>query len=104
MLLKLEANTIIKDYGVGSSRVIPASTLAFQFWRLAAGKTTFTQQMGKALAATFPKGKHLHLPDARHLLMAEHPEVVNEAIADLIDSYEYKRLIESRVYGKSGSD
>lgn len=41
----------------------------------------FTKAMGDALASHFEKSKHLHLPDASHLLMAECPTMVNEAIA-----------------------
>jgi pimeloyl-ACP methyl ester carboxylesterase len=40
----------------------------------------FTFKMGEDLAACFPKGEHLHLPDAGHLVMAEYSDVVNEAI------------------------
>lgn len=45
----------------------------------------FTEAMGSTLAAHFPQGQHLHLPDAGHLLMAEYPEIVNRAIADWVD-------------------
>ena len=44
----------------------------------------FSREMGEALAAVFPKGEHLHLPDAGHLMIAEYPEVVNSAIASFI--------------------
>ena len=47
----------------------------------------FTDKMGKELAAYFPFGKHLHLPEAGHLMMAEYPDVVNCAIADLIEKF-----------------
>ncbi|MCC0176554.1 alpha/beta hydrolase [Waterburya agarophytonicola K14] len=43
---------------------------------------SFTQQMGKELAHSFPLGKHLHLPTAGHLLIAEYDDEVNRAIAD----------------------
>ena len=43
---------------------------------------SFTQQMGAELAHSFPLGKHLHLPEAGHLLIAEYPDLVNQAIAD----------------------
>lgn len=43
----------------------------------------FSEAMGEALTAVFPKGEHLHLPDAGHLMMAEFPEVINQAIACL---------------------
>jgi pimeloyl-ACP methyl ester carboxylesterase len=46
--------------------------------------TMFTYEMGKDLAAHFHHSKHLHIPDAGHLVMAEFPEVVNRAIADWI--------------------
>ena len=46
---------------------------------------SFTKEMGEELANHFPLGKHLHLPDAGHLLIAEYPQVVNEAIALFID-------------------
>lgn len=45
----------------------------------------FTAQMGADLAAHFPKSKHLHIANAGHLVMAEHPEVINQAIADLVN-------------------
>lgn len=45
----------------------------------------FSREMGEALAAVFPKGEHLHLPEAGHLMIAEYPEVVNEAIARFIN-------------------
>jgi hypothetical protein len=41
--------------------------------------------MGEELAAGFARGKHLHLPDGSHVLMAEYSDVVNGAIADLIE-------------------
>ncbi|MDJ0708365.1 MAG: alpha/beta hydrolase [Leptolyngbyaceae cyanobacterium MO_188.B28] len=44
----------------------------------------FTKQMGDVLAAVFPQGEHLHLPEAGHLLIAEYPEIVNSAIARFI--------------------
>ena len=46
--------------------------------------TTFTYEMGKDLANHFHHSKHLHLPDAGHLLIAEFPEIVNLAIAEWI--------------------
>lgn len=46
----------------------------------------FTYTMGEELAACFSKSKHLHLPDAGHLMMAEYPDVVNDAIANLIEN------------------
>lgn len=45
----------------------------------------FSQEMGAALAAVFPQGEQLHLPDAGHLMIAECPEVVNGAIASFIN-------------------
>lgn len=44
----------------------------------------FTKEMGDALASVFPRGEHLHLPEAGHLLIAEYPEIVNQAIAGFI--------------------
>lgn len=45
---------------------------------------TFTYQMGEELAKIFIHGKHLHFPDAGHVVMAEHPTRVNQAIADFL--------------------
>jgi pimeloyl-ACP methyl ester carboxylesterase len=44
----------------------------------------FSKAMGENLARLFPQGEHLHLPEAGHLMIAEYPEVVNEAIAAFI--------------------
>jgi len=44
----------------------------------------FTTQMGVKLAAYFPQGRHLHLYSAGHLVMAEYPEKINQAIATLM--------------------
>jgi pimeloyl-ACP methyl ester carboxylesterase len=46
---------------------------------------TFTYQMGEDLTACFPFGKHLHIAEAGHLVMAEYPERVNHAISALIE-------------------
>lgn len=46
----------------------------------------FSYKMGEDLAACFPFGKHLHLPEAGHLVMAEYSDVVNCEIADLIEA------------------
>ncbi len=46
---------------------------------------TFTRQMGVELAARFSQGEHLHLDPAGHLVMAEFPDDINQAIAGLID-------------------
>lgn len=46
----------------------------------------FTEAMGADLAARFDFGQHLHLPTAGHLLIAEYPEIVNNAIAKFIDT------------------
>lgn len=43
----------------------------------------FTFEMGEVLAASFNQGRHLHIPEAGHLVMAEHPDVVHGAIATL---------------------
>ena len=45
----------------------------------------FTQEMGEELVQHFPQGKHLHLPQAGHLLIAEYPDVVNQEIARWLD-------------------
>jgi len=44
--------------------------------------TMFTYAMGKDLADHFHYSKHLHLPNAGHLVIAEFPGDVNQAIAD----------------------
>nr|WP_216903662.1 alpha/beta hydrolase [Synechococcus sp. CCY 9618] len=44
----------------------------------------FSQAMGDDLAARFVRGRHLHRPDAGHVLMVEQAEVVNSAIVDWI--------------------
>jgi pimeloyl-ACP methyl ester carboxylesterase len=44
----------------------------------------FTYEMGEALADHFRMSQHLHLPNAGHLVMAEYPDMVNQAIADWI--------------------
>lgn len=44
----------------------------------------FTPQMGAELASYFPRGQHLNLDNAGHLVMAEYPEVINQAFADLL--------------------
>lgn len=44
----------------------------------------FSYKMGEELTECFMFGKHLHLPEAGHLVMAEYPEQVNCAIANLI--------------------
>jgi len=48
---------------------------------------TFTFAMAEALAAEFPCSHHLHLPEASHVMMAEFPETINEAIADWIHQW-----------------
>jgi pimeloyl-ACP methyl ester carboxylesterase len=47
---------------------------------------TFTESMGAALVQHFSQAQHLHLPDAGHLLMAEYPAIVNQAIAQWLQS------------------
>lgn len=42
----------------------------------------FTEAMGARLAQHFSAGRHLHIEQAGHLVMAEFPEVVNGALAD----------------------
>lgn len=46
----------------------------------------FTQQMGEELAHSFPLGKHLHIPEAGHLLIAEYHDLVNKAISNFINN------------------
>jgi pimeloyl-ACP methyl ester carboxylesterase len=41
----------------------------------------FTEEMGAALVKHFPQGQHLHLEKAGHLVMAECPDQVNQALA-----------------------
>lgn len=48
----------------------------------------FSKVMGAELAALFPQGEHLHLPEAGHLMIAEYPKIVNEAIASFISRIE----------------
>ncbi len=43
---------------------------------------SFTDEMGQALADHFHHSQHLHLPEAGHLVIAEFPEQVNQAIAN----------------------
>ncbi|PSN15158.1 alpha/beta hydrolase [filamentous cyanobacterium CCP5] len=40
----------------------------------------FTAAMGEALVEHFPQGQHLHLENAGHLVMAEYPEAINQAL------------------------
>jgi pimeloyl-ACP methyl ester carboxylesterase len=47
----------------------------------------FNQQMGDELAAHFKTSHHLHLPTAGHLVMAEYPDVVNQAIATWVRTF-----------------
>lgn len=47
----------------------------------------FSRQMGETLASRFNHNQHLHLPTAGHLVMAEYPTVVNEAIADWLEQW-----------------
>jgi pimeloyl-ACP methyl ester carboxylesterase len=44
----------------------------------------FSYDMGEQLASHFNQGQHLHFPEAGHIVMAEYPEKVNEAIAQWI--------------------
>jgi pimeloyl-ACP methyl ester carboxylesterase len=44
----------------------------------------FSAAMGEQLASHFDRAEHLHLPEAGHLLMAEHPDAVNGAIGQWI--------------------
>ncbi|WP_013323480.1 alpha/beta fold hydrolase [Gloeothece verrucosa] len=45
----------------------------------------FTQSMGEELASHFTQGQQLHLPQAGHLVIAEYPEIVNEAICNFLN-------------------
>ncbi|WP_017301341.1 alpha/beta fold hydrolase [Nodosilinea nodulosa] len=42
----------------------------------------FTCAMGESLAQHFSPGRHLHLPQAGHLVMAEYPQAINAALAE----------------------
>lgn len=42
---------------------------------------TFSFAMGEKLCSHFQRSRHLHFPDAGHILMAEYPKEVNAAIA-----------------------
>lgn len=44
----------------------------------------FTAKMNDELANRFFQVKHLHLPSAGHLVMAELPQLVNPTIADWV--------------------
>ncbi|MGB7413104.1 MAG: alpha/beta hydrolase [Thermosynechococcaceae cyanobacterium] len=46
---------------------------------------TFTVEMGTALASHFAKGQHLQIEGAGHIVMAEYSDVVDDAIAQLIN-------------------
>ena len=45
---------------------------------------SFTKEMGDELANSFQLGQHFHLPEAGHLLIAEYPDRINQAIANFI--------------------
>jgi pimeloyl-ACP methyl ester carboxylesterase len=47
---------------------------------------TFSFEMGEALKSHFTPSDHLHLPEAGHVVMAEYPEIVNQAIATWLNS------------------
>ncbi len=67
-------------------RNLPPINSSLRVLAISGGKDPmFTSEMGEELAACFPSGKHLHLANAGHLVMAEYPDVVNDAIADLIE-------------------
>lgn len=44
----------------------------------------FTTRMAADLAEYFPQAKHLHIDSAGHLVMAEYPETINSAIAQIV--------------------
>jgi pimeloyl-ACP methyl ester carboxylesterase len=46
---------------------------------------TFTYEMGEELTKCFLQGKHLHLPTAGHSVVAEYPDIVNNAIANWLN-------------------
>ncbi|MBD2104173.1 alpha/beta hydrolase [Leptolyngbya sp. FACHB-261] len=46
----------------------------------------FMPAMGASLASLFPQGKHLNVANAGHLVMAEQPEIINQAIAEVVQS------------------
>jgi pimeloyl-ACP methyl ester carboxylesterase len=48
---------------------------------------TFTYDMGEALVSHFPRGLHLHLENAGHLVMAEYPEAINQALLEFNQNY-----------------
>ena len=50
---------------------------------------SFTKEMGDELTNSFELGQHFHLPEAGHLLIAEYPQIVNNAIANFIASYDF---------------
>ncbi|MGC1244698.1 MAG: alpha/beta hydrolase [Spirulinaceae cyanobacterium] len=63
----------------------PSIKFQFPVLVISGGKDPmFTETMGEQLAAIFPLGQHLHLPEAGHLLIGEYPDQVNDAIADLL--------------------
>lgn len=49
----------------------------------------FTAKMGHELATHFLNSTHLHVANAGHLVMAEFPELVNQAIADWLKQQIY---------------
>lgn len=64
----------------------PNWLLEIPFLAISGGQDpTFTSQMGVDLAACFVQGKHLHIKEAGHLVMAEYPEKINQAIAQVAD-------------------
>ena len=42
--------------------------------------SSFSYAMGEQLISHFRRSRHLHVPEAGHIVMAEYPDVVNEAI------------------------
>lgn len=51
----------------------------------------FTKQMGAELATHFRNGTHLHFADAGHLVMAECPDLFNQAIGAWLEEQVYYR-------------
>jgi pimeloyl-ACP methyl ester carboxylesterase len=38
--------------------------------------------MGEKLSSHFQHSRHLHFPDAGHIIMAEYPDALNQAISE----------------------
>ena len=74
---------IFWDYNFFSRHPLPRTDMPIL--AITGGKDPmFTASMGDELVSHFTHGTHVHVPQAGHLVMAECPEVVNEAIANFI--------------------